>query len=107
MPLMVRVMRLSFSLLNQTFFLFIWIKRKKGVVHEITYHCQAPPTPGDFQELFDKFPTLGEDFMLQAPYILYRVLKNEICWTNTPTLGTNYADKSPPIAQPGVYVGGD
>ena len=38
--------------------------------------CHAPPTPGwadvaisgDLQELFDKFPTPGDNFMLQIPY---------------------------------------
>ena len=74
-----------------------------------TYQCHAPPTPGrawvgiteDLQELFDKFPTPGDNFMLQIPYILYRDSKNnENSWTNAPTLGTNsstlgtnYADK--------------
>ena len=67
-----------------------------------TYHCHAPPTPGhaqvgiigDLQESFDKFPTPGDNFMLQIPYILYRDSKNnENSWTNAPTLGTKYADK--------------
>ena len=60
-----------------------------------TYHCYAPPTPGrarvgiigDLQESFDKFPTPGDNFMLQIPYILYRDFKNnETSWTNAPTL---------------------
>ena len=68
-----------------------------------TYHCHAPPTPGrarvgiigDLQESFNKFPTPGDNFMLQIPYILYGDFKNnENLWTNSPTLGTNYADKS-------------
>ena len=45
----------------------------------------------DFQESFDKFPTPGDNFMLQIPYILYN---NENFWTNAPTLGTKYANKS-------------
>ena len=50
---------------------------------------------GDLQESFDKFPTPGDNFMLQIPYILYRDSKNnENSWTNAPTLGTKYADKS-------------
>jgi len=40
------------------------------------YHCHAPPTPGraqvgisgDLQKLSDKFPTPGDDLMLQIPY---------------------------------------
>ena len=40
------------------------------------YHCKPPPTPGramvgiggDLQKLFDKFPTPGDNFMLQIPY---------------------------------------
>ena len=41
--------------------------------------------------------------MLQIPYILYRDSKNnEKSWTNAPTLGINYTDKSPPIALPVV-----
>ena len=68
-----------------------------------TYHCHAPPTPGrarvgiigDLQESFDRFPTPGDNFMLQIPYILYGDSKNnENLWTNAPTLGTNYAYKS-------------
>ena len=68
-----------------------------------TYHYHALPTPGqaqvgitgDLQESFDKFPTPGDNFMLQIPYILYRDSKNnENSWANAPTLGTNYADKS-------------
>ena len=31
---------------------------------------------GDLQELFNKFPAPGDDFMLQIPYILYRDSKN-------------------------------
>ena len=50
---------------------------------------------GDLQESFDKFPTPGDNYMLQIPYILYRDSKiNENSWTNAPTLGTKYADKS-------------
>ena len=50
---------------------------------------------GDLQESFDKFPTPGDNFMLQIPYILYGDSKNnENLWTNAPTLGTNYAYKS-------------
>ena len=50
---------------------------------------------GDLQESFDKFPTPGDTFMLQIPYILYRDSKNnENSWTNAPTLGTKYVDKS-------------
>ena len=68
-----------------------------------TYHCQAPPTPGrarvgiigDLQKSFDKFPTPGDNFMSQIPYILYRDSKtNENSRTNAPALGTKYADKS-------------
>ena len=41
-----------------------------------TYHCHGPLTPGqaevrisgDLQELFDKFPTPGDNFMQQIPY---------------------------------------
>ena len=62
---------------------------------------------GDLQELFDRFPNLGDDFMLQIPYILYRDYKNnENSWTNAPQpwgqimLTNRY--KSLPIAQPGV-----
>ena len=44
---------------------------------------------GDLQRLFDKLPTPGDNLVLQ----------------NAPTQGTSYADKSPPIARPGV--GGD
>ena len=37
--------------------------------------------------------------MLQIPYILYRDSRNsENSWTNAPTLGTKYADKSLQIA---------
>ena len=61
-----------------------------------TYYCHAPPTPGrawvgiigDLQESFNKFPTPGDNFMLQVPYILYRHSRNnENSWTNAPTLG--------------------
>ena len=49
---------------------------------------------GDLQELFDKFPTPGDNFMLQIPYVLYRDSENnENSWTNAPTLETKYADK--------------
>ena len=55
------------------------------------YHCHATPTPGheqvgiggNLQELFDKFPTLGDDFMLQISEGFQEY------WTNTPTLRTN------------------
>ena len=50
-----------------------------------------PPTPGractggDLQKLFDKFPTPGNDFVLQIPYSLYRDFKiNEHSRTNAP-----------------------
>ena len=61
---------------------YFWLPRKCNMpitavlVMLCTYHCHAPPTPGraeigisgDLQELFDKFPTPGDDFMLQIPY---------------------------------------
>ena len=66
----------------------------------VTLHLPTPAAGrarvgiiGDLQESFDKFPTLGGKFMLQIPYILYRDYKNNT-WTNTLTLGTNYANKS-------------
>ena len=72
----------------------------------VTPHLPQVGTGGDLQELLDKIPTAGDNFMLQIPYILYRDSKNnENSWTNAPTLGTKYADKSAPIARPGV--GGD
>ena len=79
-----------------------------------TYYCHAPHTPGraqvgiigDLHELLNQFPTPGDNFMLQIPYILYMDSKqNENSWINAPTQGTNYADncyKSSPIARPGV-----
>ena len=52
-------------------------------------------TGGDLQGSFNKFPTPGDNFMLQTPYILYTDSKNnENSWTNAPTLGTKYDDKS-------------
>ena len=73
--------------------------------HHTVMHLSLsrPPTPGrarvgiigNLQESFNKFPTPGANFMLQIPYILYRDSKNnEDSWTNAPTLGTKYADKS-------------
>ena len=58
-------------------------------------HLPQSGKGGDLQRLFDKFPTPGDNFMLQIPCILYRDSKNnENSWTNAPILGPNYADKS-------------
>ena len=49
------------------------------------------------------FSQAQSHFMLQIPYNLYRDSKNdENSWTDAPTLGINYTDKSPSIAQPVV-----
>ena len=70
-------------------------------VMRLSMSCPTYPmscTGGDyrgFARVFDKFPILGDNLMLHIPYILYRDSKNnENSWTNAPTLGTNYADKS-------------
>ena len=51
---------------------------------------------GDLQESFDKFPPLGTILCSKSPtFCIYRDSKNnENSWTNAPTLGSKYADKS-------------
>ena len=65
---------------------------------------------GDLLESFDKFPTPGDNFMLQIPYILYRdYSKTMKLYEQMPQpwgqiMVTNRY-KSPPVAGPGVGGG--
>ena len=77
-----------------------------SLLHLTTLGQAQKGISGDLQELFDRFPNPGNDFMLQIP-ILYRDYKNnENSWTNAPQpwgqimLTIRY--KSLPIPQPGV-----
>ena len=81
-------------------------------VMRLSMSCPTYPmscTGGDywgFARVFDKFPILGDNLMLQIPYILYRDSKTIKILGQMPQpwgqimLTNRY--KSPPITQPGV-----